>query len=121
MAVPSAARVSSLDYAGQALGTSSLDIAAWYPTYVPVQSGVVAAQIIGSSIFGQALFNSDGATNWTDGLGSVAQNAIPSREQPLWQKLGLVADPNCDIHLGFTVRTTNSIAGYVGLRARYIR
>lgn len=120
VSIPSSARISELDIINAGIGTSSLDIAAWYPTTTPNQSSVVAAQIISSSAFAQAIAGVDGGTV-TDGMGTIAQNPVASRQQPLWQRLGLLADPNINIDLGFTVRTTNSIAGYVGLRARYVR
>lgn len=120
VSVPSGARIAELDYINAGIGTSSLDIAVWYPTTLQVQSGVVAAQIISSSAFAQAIAGVDGGLV-SDGMGTIAQNPVSSRQQPLWQRLGLLADPNMDLDLGFTVRTTNSIAGYVGLRARFVR
>lgn len=120
ISVPSGARISALEYFNAQLGTSSLDIAAWYPTTVQVQSGVVAAKLISSSAFAAAIAGVDTGTV-ADGMGTIAQQSVQRRCQPLWQSLGLVADPNIDIDLGFTIRTTNSIAGYVGLRARYVR
>lgn len=120
VSVPSGARVSELDIVAAGIGTSSLDISAWYPTTVQNISGVTAAQIISSSSFAQAIAGVDGG-QVADAMGTIAQNPVVSRQQPLWMRLGLSADPNVDIDLGFTVRTTNSIAGYVGLRARYVR
>jgi hypothetical protein len=39
VSIPSHARLSALQYCGTSTGTSALDIAAWYPTYVPQQGG----------------------------------------------------------------------------------
>lgn len=120
LTIPSSCRVSSLEYFNAQLGTSVLDVAAWYPTAVPVMSGVVAATLISSSAFAANIAGVDTGIV-ADGMGTIAQQSVPRRTQPLWQSLGLLADPNIDIDLGFTVRTTNSVAGYVGLRARYVR
>lgn len=123
--VPSSARVSSLDYAAQALGTSAIDIAVWYPTNIP-QGGLNApaasleSTLISSSAFGANIAGVDTGIAWTDGLGTIAQNSIPKRSQPLWQALGLSSDPGIDLDMGFVVRTATSVQGYVGLRVRYI-
>ena len=129
VSVPSSARLSSLDYAvaNVGLGTSALDVAAWFPTTIPsmqgiqVQSGVVAAALISSSAFKANIAGVDTGIEWTDGLGAISTNTLVKRNQPLWQALGLAADPMIDIDLGFTVRTTNSLSAYAGLRARYVR
>lgn len=124
--VPSAARISSLDYAAQSLGTSSLDVAVWYPTNIP-QGGLNApatsleGTLISSSAFAAAIAGVDTGIVWTDGLGTIAQNSIPKRSQPLWQALGLSSDPGIDLDIGFSVRTATSVQGYVGLRARFVR
>lgn len=128
-AIPSSARVTGLDYAAAnvGLGTSALDIAVWFPTAIQnqsniqVQSAVVAGALISSSAFKGNIAGVDTGTEWTDGLSSITTNTLPKRSQPLWQALGLQADPGIDLDLGFTVRTTNSLSAYVGLRARYVR
>lgn len=127
--IPSGSRISSLDYAvaNVGLGTSVLDVAAWFPTAVPnmsavqAQSGVVAGALISSSAFKANIAGVDTGIEWTDGLGAISANTLPKRSQPVWQVLGLAADPNINIDLGFTVRTTNSLSAYAGLRARYVR
>lgn len=127
--VPSSARISSLDYAvaNVGLGTSAIDIGVWFPTAVQTQSGyqvqsaVIAGRLISSSAFKTNIAGVDTGTEWTDGLGAISSNTLPKRNQPLWQQLGLQADPMCQMDLGFSVRTVNSLAGYVGLRARYTR
>lgn len=129
VSVPSSARLGSMDYAvnNVGLGTSALDVAAWFPTTVPpmqgvqVQSGVVAGALISSSAFKANIAGVDTGIEWTEALAPISVNTLQKRTQPLWQVLGLAADPMIDIDLGFTVRTTNSISAYAGLRARYIR
>lgn len=125
VSVPSRARVSALEYFAQSLGTSALDIAVWYPTNIP-QGGLNApaasleGTLIGSSVFAQNIAGVDTGIAPTDGLGTIAQNSIPKRSQPLWQAAGLSSDPGIDLDLGFVVRTATSVQGYVGLRVRYI-
>lgn len=129
ISVPSGARISGMEYAAAnvGLGTSALDVAVWFPTTtqnmsgMQVQSGVVAAALISSSAFKANIAGVDTGIEWTEALAPISVNTLPKRSQPLWQQLGLAADPMCDLDLGFTVRTTNSLAGYVGLRARYVR
>lgn len=121
LSIPSSARLSDLHYFTGVLQTTSLDVAAWYPTAVPQQSSVVAARLISSSAFAVAIAPNDAGAPLTDAMGTIAQQSVVRRSQPLWQSLGLASDPNIDIDLGFTVRTTNSAGAYVGLRARYVR
>ncbi len=121
--VPSSARLSRLDYCAAQLGTSALDIAVWYPTNVPQGAGLAAslsATLISSSAFAANIAGVDTGIAWTDGTGTIAQQSVQRRTQMLWQSLGLSSDPLIDLDIGFTVRTTNSIAGYVGLRAAYV-
>lgn len=118
--VPSSARISSLDYFNTQLGTSALDVAVWFPTAVPVQSSVVGARLISSSAFAANIAGVDtGAIG--DGLGTILQLTPQERAQPLWQACGMTSDPLLNLDIGFTVRTTNTIGGYVGLRARFVR
>lgn len=121
LSVPSSARLASLDYFTGSLGTSVIDIAVWFPTTVPVMSSVVAAKLISSSAFSQNLAGVDTGNPLTEAMGTIAQQSVVKRSQPLWQMLGLLSDPMLDLDFGFSVRTTNSIAGYVGLRARFVR
>lgn len=119
--VPSGARLASLEYAMQGLGTSVLDVAVWYPNQVATQSSVVAGALISSSVFAANLAGVDAGVAMTDAMGLPSALALDKRTQPLWQMLGLVADPGINLDFGFSVRTANAIAGYVGLRARYVR
>lgn len=121
VSVPSSARLSDLHYFAQSLGTSALDIAVWYPTAVPATLGVTAASLISSSSFAANIAGVDTGIALTDGMGTIAQQSVPKRTQPLWQAVGLTSDPLIDLDLGFTVRTATSVQGYVGLRARYVR
>jgi hypothetical protein len=121
VSVPSSARLSDMHYFMQSLGTSALDIAAWYPTTPPAALAVTGGALISSSAFVTNIQGVDTGIAPTDGMGTITQQSVVRRSQPLWQNLGLTSDPMCDIDLGFTVRTATAVQGYVGLRARYVR
>lgn len=129
LSIPSGSRLAALEYAvaNVGLGTSAIDVACWFPTAIPnmsnvqLQSSVVAGRLISSSAFKANIAGVDTGIEWTDGLAPISTNTLQKRSQPLWQALGLAADPNIDIDIGFTVRTTNSLGAYVGLRGRYVR
>lgn len=123
VSIPAQARLEDLHYFAGSLGTSAIDISCWIQTDTSIaQSSVVEGQIIGSSLFAQNIAGVDTGIALTDAMGTIAQQSIHRRMLPLWQNLGLPIDPgNIMIDLGFTVRTTNSVAGYVGLRARFVR
>lgn len=123
ISLPSNARISRLEYARADIATSSMDVAAWYPTNIP-QGGAnapaasLAATLISSSAFKTAIAGLDGGDAWTDAM-SASTPTIAARSYPLWQLLGLSSDPEIDIDLGFTVRTAVNTNGYVGLYAQY--
>jgi hypothetical protein len=122
--VPSNARIDKVEYSRADLGTSSLDIAVWYPAYLPQGAENSVAQtseeaLISSSAFLGAI-SADTASAWTDGMGANVTPAINVRPQPLWEMLGLANDPGIDLVMGFTVRTANATNGYVGLRVQYV-
>lgn len=121
--MPSSGRLTGLEYAYAGMGsTAAFDVAAWYPTKVPAQSSVVAGALISSSFLAANVsFVVDTGSGWTDAIGTVAQASLPRRQMALWQLLGLPSDPNLDIDIGFTIRTTNVLGNYCGLRARYTR
>lgn len=125
LSVPSTARLTTMDYCGTSTGTSALDIAAWYPTTVPTGGGVFLADSVKATLISSSKF----LTNFIiPDTNSVFTTAFPAMsvmgpgilEQPLWQMLGLTADPEVNIDLGVVVRTACSVNGYVGLRARYV-
>lgn len=121
--IPSNARISEIEYAGTSTGTSALDIAAWYPTVIP-QGGanfltVAGGAIISSSKFLTNFIIPDTNKDWTTARDVIGTQSVQLQEQPLWQYLGLTADPEVNIDMGVTVRTACAVNGYIGLRARY--
>jgi hypothetical protein len=125
--VPSGARLSSLSMINDTLGNSSkVDVAAWYPTVVPVGGGAFLsassnAALISSSSFKTGVLGD--TTNTTPSELIVTTNTNQNanyQEMPLWQMLGLASDPECMIDLGLTVRVAVAAAGYVGMKATYL-
>jgi len=125
ISVPSNARITELDFAMETLGTSVLDIAVFFPAFLPQGGGnsvalTSASSIISTSTFEVNIAGIDTGVQWTEGMGPAAGTNLNSTMQPLWRRAGLTSDPQIDLDLGFTVRTANLEAGYVGLRATYV-
>lgn len=125
ISIPSNARLHSLEYGMGALGTSTLDITAWYPTTIPqggqtAPASTLAGTVVMSSLFASNLAGIDTSLGWTDAFGKDATPALTNRAKPLWQVLGLSTDPELDFDFGYTMRVAVSINGYVGLKATYV-
>lgn len=118
--IPSNARIESLKLQTQALGTScTLDVGVFYPTVVPVGSGIAASQggaVINTNCFAAAQACS-AALAATELI--AANVAINVQEQMLWQVAGMAADPGINLDIGVQVHSATFLAGYVGLKAAY--
>lgn len=120
--VPSNARVSSLEFQAQALGSGcTLNVGVWYPTFIPVGAGLSAANasaVINTSLYASSLAcsNANAVTN----LVTSANIAINIQEQPLWQAAGLASDPGIDLDIVAYVNGTVAAQGYVGAKVRYV-
>lgn len=124
--VPSGAQMISLDWANGALGSGCvLDVAAWYPTAFQSGGGSFLAQsltgtLISSSTFTTQITGNTANTTWSQLMITTGTQASPNYwELPLWMLLGLSADPECNIDLGFSVRLAVASAGYVAMKATY--
>lgn len=122
--VPSTARISALQYCGTSTGTSALDIAVWYPSYVPGGGAnfltTAGGTLISSSKFLTNFIIPDTNSVFTTAFPAMSVMGPDVLEQPLWQMLGLATDPEMALDVGIVVRTACSINGYVGLKATYI-
>lgn len=120
--IPSNARVSSLDFQSDNLGSgSAVNVGVYYPTFIPVGSGLAASNAsaaIAASCFVSAQSTS-GAVAATN-LITRANVAINLQEQPLWQLAGLASDPGIDLDIVVTVSAILAAQGYVSLKARYV-
>ncbi len=99
-------------------------MAVWYPTYVPQGGGAnlansVAGTLISSSVFLANISIPDTNQAFTTAMPAITTLTVQQQELQLWQMLGLAADPEIALDIGFSVRTACAINGYVGLRARY--
>lgn len=124
VSVPSNARIDAIRWQSAGLSNScALDIACWYPTFVP-QGGAnfipsaCASIIISSSAFATNLL-AGVAVQPTDVTNQSGNYLIPLQETPLWNVLGFTADPEISIDMGFSVRVATGAAGYVGLKVSY--
>ncbi len=123
--VPSNARVSSIFWQADALGSGAqLDVAVWFPTALPLGGGAFlasgsASALISSSIFATALAGSGSAVALTEITNQSTNYNIALQETPLWNVLGFVTDPEVDFDIGFSLRFATATAGYAGLKVRY--
>ena len=114
--MPSDGFVSSLSYYNTALGSGCVvDVAAWYPTSFQSGGGGFLAQsltttLISSSTFATALVGNTAHVDWTACMSTLGTTVPDGADFPIWQILGLSADPECNIDLGFTVRTAVATA-----------
>jgi hypothetical protein len=126
--VPSNATMEAVNYVSGALGSGCvLDVAAWYPTTIPLGGGAflnanLSAVLISSSTFLATIVGSTVVTSstWVSAMTTAGTQATPNYfEQPLWALLGLASDPECVIDLGFSVRAATASSAYVGMKASY--
>lgn len=123
--VPSNARLQTLEYSHGDLGTSTLDIAVFYPTAIPqggqnTPASSLAGTCAGTTVFVSNLQGVDTSLGWTNGLGVAATPTLQNTMKPLWSLIGLTTDPGLDFDLGFSIRVAVVQNGYVGLRATYV-
>lgn len=122
--VPSNARLSTLQWQSDALGSGCvLDVGVWYPTVLPLGGGAFLASgssgvLISSSIFATGL-TAPAANAMTEITNQSLNYLIPLQETPLWNVLGMASDPEVDFDIGFVARLATAAAGYVGLKGRY--
>lgn len=126
--VPSEAFLINIEYENQSLGSGTVvDIAAWYPTNFQSGGAAFLAQSLTTTLISSNAFQSQisigtANANFTSGFTNTAGGSwsgINYLTQPLWVVLGLSADPECDIDIGFTVRLAVSAAGYVGMKTTF--
>lgn len=124
--VPSDVRLSALDFSNTALGSGCiLDIAVWYPTYVPPGGGAflassLASTLISSSAFNTGIVGNTATATFTNQIVATNTfNGVNYQEMPLWQMVGLTSDPEIPLDLGISVRLAVATAGYIGLKATF--
>lgn len=122
MNIPSNARMESIKLATDPLGTGcTLDVGVWYPTYIPVGSGLSAANaslVINTQLFASAIACSNTLAS-TDITNQSLANTIKNQELPLWAAAGLASDPGIDLDIVVYVHAAVAAQGFIGLKASY--
>lgn len=110
--LPSNAIITNLDLASDALGTgASYDVGVYE---VAANGGfVVDADEFASSV------SLSSAIGWTQVLEEAAPVDISKIGAPLWQRLGLTADPGKAYDICLTGNVAGTTAGTLALRVRY--
>jgi len=125
--VPSRARVSSVLIQNGAFGgAAAVNVGVYWPDYQPFPIAPYgqhpmpsdAGTAISAAFFASAL-SVVGAGGPTDIINQSGTNTIALQEQPLWQAIGLSADPGMDLDICVTVSTAIASQQYIGLKVRY--
>lgn len=121
--VPSNARVEAVKYQCAALGTScTINVGVYYPTYIPIGAGALVASnasaAISAAFFASAIASAT-AVAITDVTNQSGTNTIDKQEMPLWQAVGLSADPGIMLDIVATVAVATAAAGLVGVKVSY--
>lgn len=121
--VPSNCRVRSVDIQTDPLGTGAqVAVGVFYPTFIPVGSGLsasLASTWINTTFFASA-FACSNAVSSSNVINSGGSNTIDKQEMPLWEALGLAADPMIDLDIVVEVAAAVAAQGKVGLNVGYI-
>lgn len=122
--VPSNARISSLEFQADALGSgAALDVGVYWPTFIPLGAGLSASKasaVINTQLFASAL-GCSAATAATNVVNQSTNNTIVKQELPLWSAAGLASDPGIELDIVVHVQTAIAAQGYIGLKARYVK
>lgn len=121
--VPSTAIIKSIRFESEAQGAGKFDIGCYYAT-----DGLVgkAASLLAAAAIDQDFFATDidcaSAVVPTEIINESTTNTLDKRTQPLWQALGLSADPGGNIDICATVHTTavTTGTGKFGISVLYV-
>jgi hypothetical protein len=121
--IPSNARVEAVVLQCDALTGGAANVGVYYPTFIPTGApqlaGIVSNQAINTSFFAsaQSVGTALGPVNVVNQSG---QNTIAKQELPLWQAIGLAADPGISLDICVTLSTAITAQGYIGLKTTYV-
>lgn len=111
--VPSNARVSRLMLQCAALGAGAkVDVG----VYKNVRDGGAA---VDADFFATAV-DVSGALGPTEVINESGTNTIDKQEMPLWQALGVAADPKSSYDIAAVVNVAIAATGFLGLKGQYI-
>lgn len=122
--VPSNCRMSSLLMQCSALGSgATVDLGAYWPTFIPLGADLLASNAgaaIDSDFFATAV-DVSAALAQADYVNESGTNTIAKQELPLWQALGLTADPGIELDICATVGVAIAANGFLSVKARYVK
>lgn len=117
--LPSNAKLKDLVFEAAALGAGAFDIGAYYSD--SANDGTPAASqglVIDADFFASAV-NCASAVARASYFNESGNNLLSKRNQPLWQALGISADPGGFIDIVLTVTTAITTGGLVAVSAEY--
>lgn len=111
--VPSNCRISQVLLYSDDIGTTTISDFGIYRTTAD------GGAVVDADFLGSAVNISSGALNGTDITHESAVFGLEDAEQPLWQALGLSADPKVMYDVVGTLTAASDAAGTVMLKVRY--
>lgn len=119
--LPSTVKVKAIVINSQAQAAGKVDIGVYYPTAGPGAVADLAANAIDQDFFATAV-DLASAVQPTDVTNESGTYTPAKQLQPLWQAIGLSADPRCMLDIVMTVVTTavTTGTGQTGLSVRYV-
>jgi hypothetical protein len=112
--VPSNARIHQVLLYSDDIGTTTL---ADFGIYKSVEEG---GAVVDADHFASAVSLKDGALNGSDITHESGIFNIDDCEKPLWQALGLTADPNIEYDIVATLTAAADAAGTISLKVLYV-
>lgn len=112
--IPSNARVSQVLLYSDDVGTTTI---ADFGLYHTTADG---SAVVDADFFGSAVSLKDGALNGSDITHESTAYDIDDIEKPVWQALGLSADPMCMYDVVATLTAASDAAGTITLKVRYV-
>jgi hypothetical protein len=113
--IPSNARVNSVKFHSAAQGAGKFDVGIY-------QTNSNGGAVVDADLFGSAI-DAASQVKITEILEESAEYTIAEMAKPLWEVLGLAADPHRSYDVCATVATTDVTTGTgaLGVRVRYSR
>lgn len=111
--VRSNVKVKELHFESEAQTAGKFDIGVYYASDGSkdgVPTALLAADAIDQDFFATVI-DCASAVARTDILNESGTNTLDKRDMPLWEALGLTADPNCNFDIVATVKTTAVTTG----------
>ena len=122
--VPASAKIKSLAFASEAQAAGKFDIGVYYATDGTCKAG--ASSLLAAAALDQDLFatviDCAAKVDWTEIMFEAGTFTFDEMDKPLWEVVGLTADPGGNFDIVATVKTTavTTGTGKIGLRAIYV-